>query len=294
VLCEFIAAEKTAYGVSRLCRVFGISRTSFYAWAARAGGPTAAELEDAYAIQAARQAWTEHRRTYGARRLTAEVRDRGHAWNRKRVARLMRLGAIEGVHRRRRGKYGRRSLSTATAPDRVERNFTAADPNQLWVADITYLRSWEGFVYLAVVVDAYSRKVVGWAMADHLRTELVLDAVGMAITSRKPAAGTVHHTDRGSQYTSYEFGKALRSSGLLASMGRVGSAFDNAMAESVFATLKTELIYQRSWPTRHELEMEVFSYLEGFYNIRRRHSRLNNLSPTDYENINLTRNEVSA
>jgi putative transposase len=172
VLCEFIAAEKTAYGVSRLCRVFGISRTSFYAWAARAGGPTAAELEDAYAIQAARQAWTEHRRTYGARRLTAEVRDRGHAWNRKRVARLMRLGAIEGVHRRRRGKYGRRSLSTATAPDRVERNFTAADPNQLWVADITYLRSWEGFVYLAVVVDAYSRKVVGWAMADHLRTEL--------------------------------------------------------------------------------------------------------------------------
>jgi putative transposase len=176
------------------------------------------------------------------------VRDRGHAWNRKRVARLMRLGAIEGVHRRRRGKYGRRASSTATAPDRVERDFTATGPNQLWVADISYLRSWEGFVYLAVVVDAFSRKVVGWAMADHLRTELVLDAVGMAITTRKPPAGTVHHTDRGSQYTSYEFGKALRASGLLASMGRVGSAFDNAMAESVFATLKTELIYRRAGP----------------------------------------------
>jgi transposase InsO family protein len=275
--------------------VFGVSRTSFYSWAARDGGPTAAELDDAYAIESARTAWTEHRRIYGARRLTAEVRDRGHAWNRKRVARLMRLGAIEGVHRRRRGKYGRRrSISTATAPDRVERNFAAAAPNQLWVADISYLRSWEGFVYLAIVVDAFSRKVVGWAMADHLRTELVLDAVGMAITARKPAAGTVHHTDRGSQYTSYEFGKALRSSGLLASMGRVGSAFDNAMAESVFATLKTELIYRRSWPTRHELEMEVFSYLEGFYNTRRRHSRLGNLSPTDYETMHATQNEVSA
>jgi putative transposase len=294
VLCEFIAAEKTSYGVRRLCRVFGISRTSFYDWAARAGGPTTAELEDAYAIHAAREAWMEHRRVYGARRLTAEIRDRGHAWNRKRVARLMRLGAIEGVHRRRRGKYGRRSLTTATAPDRVERNFTAAAPNQLWVADITYLRSWEGFVYLAVVVDAFSRRVVGWALADHLRTELVLDAVGMAITTRKPPAGTVHHTDHGSQYTSYEFGKTLRASGLLASMGRVGSAFDNAMAETVFATLKTELIYRRSWPTRHDLEMEVFSYLEGFYNTRRRHSRLGNLSPTDYENIHLTRNEVSA
>ena len=198
------------------------------------------------------------------------------------------------MHRRRRGKSGRRSVSTATAPDRSNATSPRQRANRLWVADISYLRSWEGFVYLAVVVDAFSRKVVGWAMADHLRTELVLDAVGMAITTRKPPAGTVHHTDRGSQYTSYEFGKALRASGLLASMGRVGSAFDNAMAESVFATLKTELIYRRSWPTRHELEMEVFSYLEGFYNTRRRHSRLDNLSPTDYETMHGTQKEVSA
>jgi transposase InsO family protein len=294
VLCEFIAAEKTTYGVRRLCRVVRISPASFYAWAARAGGPTAAELEDAYAIEAARTAWAQHRQVYGARRLTAEIRDRGHAWNRKQVARLMRLGAIEGMHRRKRGKYGRRTVSAATAPDLVERNFTASAPDRLWVADISYLRTWEGFVYLAVVVDAFSRKVVGWAMADHLRTELALDAVGMAITARRPAAGTVHHTDRGTQYTSYEFGKALRASDLLASMGRVGSAFDNAMAESVFATLKSELIYRRAWPTRHELEMEVFSYLEGFYNTRRRHSRLGNLSPTDYETMHLTQNEVSA
>jgi putative transposase len=290
----FIAAEKTTYGVRRLCRILGVSKSAFYDWHARGGGPSAAELEEAYAIHAAREAWSEHRQVYGARRLTAEIRDRGHRWNRKRVARLMRIGGIEGIHRRRRGKYGRRTASTATAADLVERDFTAPAPDQLWVADITYLRTWEGFLYLAVVVDACTRRVVGWAMADHLRTELVLDAVGMALVARKPAPGLVHHSDRGSQYTSYEFGKTLRTSGLLASMGRVGSAFDNAMAESVFATLKTELIYRRSWPTRHELEMEVFSYLEGFYNTRRRHSRLGNLSPTGYETMYLTQNEVSA
>ena len=177
LVCEFIAAEKTTYGVRRLCRVFRISPTSFYAWASRAGGPTAAEVEEAYAVETAREAWVEHRRVYGARRLTAEVRDRGHDWNRKRVARLMRTGGIEGIHRRRRGRYGRRTTSTATAPDLVARDFTAAAPNQLWVADISYLRTWEGFVYLAIVVDAFSRRVVGWAMADHLHTELVLDSV---------------------------------------------------------------------------------------------------------------------
>jgi putative transposase len=206
----------------------------------------------------------------------------------------MRLGAIEGAHRRRRGKYGRRTISTATAPDLAARNFTAAAPNQLWVADISYLRTWEGFVYLAIVVDAFSRKVVGWAMADHLRTELVLDAIGMAITTANPRPGRCITPIAAAQYTSYDFGKALRASGLLASMGRVGSAFDNAMAESVFATLKSELIYRRAWPTRHELEMDVFSYLEGFYNTRRRHSRLGNLSPADYETMHLTQNEVSA
>jgi putative transposase len=189
----FIAAEKTTYGVRRLCRVLGVSKTAFYDWGARGGGPTAAELDEAYAIHAAREAWCEHRRVYGVRRLTAEIRHRGHRWNRKRVARLMRAGGIEGMHRRRRGKYGRRSVSTATAADLVERNFTAPAPDQLWVADITHLRTWEGFLYLAVVIDACSRRacsrrVVGWAMADHLRTELVLDAVGMAVV--RPQAGT--------------------------------------------------------------------------------------------------------
>lgn len=293
-LWEFIDAEKTVYGVRPLCRVLGVSKSAYYEHRRREGGPSAADEADAHEAHQARAAWADHRRVYGARRLTAELRHRGLAWNRKKVARLMRLSGIEGAHRRRRGKYGKRSASTATAPDLVERQFTASAPNKLWVADITYLRTWEGFLYLAVVIDACSRKVVGWAMADHLRTELVLDAVGMAIFTRKPDPGLIHHTDRGSQYTAYEFGRTLRTSGILASMGRVGSAFDNAMAETFFATLKTELVYRRSWPTRHELEMEVFSYLQGFYNPRRRHSRLGNLSPSDYEQQFVTQNEASA
>ena len=286
--CEFIDAEKTTYGVRRLCRVLAVSKTAYYDWVARAGGPTSHEVDEAYAIHELRQAWAERRGVYGARRLTAEATDRGHQWARKRVARLMRVGGFEGVHRRRKGKKGKRGTGPAPAPDRVKRQFTVAGPNRLWVADITYLRTWEGFLYLAVVVDACSRKVVGWAMADHLGRELVLDAVGMAIFRRKPERDQlVHHSDRGSQYTSYDFGKALRASGVLASMGAVGTAHDNAMRESFFATLKEELIYRRSWQTRHELEMEVFSYIEGIYNPVRRHSRLDNLSPIAYEE-NLT------
>ena len=293
-MLAFIDANKTTYTVRALCRVLAISTSTYYASAARGHGPTPAEIAEAYRADAARDAWAAHRGVYGARRLTAEVRSRGHAWNHKHVARLMRLTGIEGAHRRRRGKYGKRAVATATAPDLVQRAFTATEPDRLWVADITYLRTWEGFLYLAVVVDAFSRRIVGWAMADHLRTELILDAVGMAIARRRPAPGTIHHSDRGTQYTSYEFGKSLRTSGLLASMGRVGSAFDNAMAETAFATLKTELVYRKAWTSRHELEMEVFSYIEGFYNTRRRHSRLDNLSPADYEERHLTHKQVSA
>jgi putative transposase len=283
VLCEFIAAEKTTYGVRRLCRVFGISPTSFYAWVTRAGGPTAAELEEAYAIEAARTAWVEHRRVYGARRLTAEVRDRGKTWNRKRVARLMRAGGIEGIHRRRRGKYGRRSASTATAPDLVERDFTATAPDQLWVADISYLRTWEGFAYLAIVVDAFSRRVVGWAMADHLRTELVLDAVGMAITTRKPAAGTVHHTDRGSQYTAIRYQNRLTDAGAVASIGSVGDSYDNAAAESLIGLYKTECTRRDGpWRSVDDLELATLSWVHWF-NTTRLHSALGHKPPIEVE-----------
>ncbi|GAA0910709.1 hypothetical protein GCM10009559_81510 [Pseudonocardia zijingensis] len=205
----------------------------------------------------------------------------------------MTVAGIEGIHRRRHGKKRSRVGAGSVAPDLVGRQFLTERPDQLWVADISYLRTWEGFLYLAVIVDACTRRVVGWAMADHLRRELVLDALGMALHQRKPSAGLIHHSDHGVQYTSIDFGRTLRTSGLVASMGSIGDAFDNAMAESFFATLKEEMIYRRAWPTRHELEMEVFSFIEGFYNPLRRHSRLGNLSPATYEQQLMTQTEVS-
>ena len=290
----FIAAEKTTYPVRLLCRVLQVSTSAFYDWIHR-GGPLVSDtdLDDAHAANQLHDAWAQHRRTYGARRLTAEVHDRGHAWNRKKVARLMTVAGIEGIHRRRHGKKRSRIGAGSVAPDLVKRQFVADGPDQLWVADISYLRTWECFLYLAVVIDACTRRVVGWAMADHLRRELVLDALGMALQQRTPAAGLIHHSDHGVQYTSIDFGRTLRTSGVVASMGSIGDAFDNAMAESFFATLKEELIYRRAWPTRHELEMEVFSFIEGFYNPLRRHSRLGNLSPATYEQQLTTQNEAS-
>jgi transposase InsO family protein len=293
----FIAAEKTTYPVRLLCRVLQVSASAFYDWSRR-GSPAISDgdLDDAHAANQLRDAWVEHRRTYGARRLTAEIRDRapqGQTWNRKKVARLMTVAGIEGIHRRRHGKKRSRIGAGSIAPDLVGRQFVAERPDQLWVADISYLRTWEGFLYLAVVIDACTRRVVGWAMADHLRRELVLDALGVALHQRTPADGLIHHSDHGVQYTSIDFGRTLRTSGVVASMGSIGDAFDNAMAESFFATLKEELVYRRAWPTRHELEMEVFSFIEGFYNPLRRHSRLGNLSPAAYEQQLTTQIEVS-
>ena len=290
----FIAAEKTTYPVRLLCRVLQVSASAFYDWIGR-GSPRVSDtdLDDAHAANQLREAWVEHRRTYGSRRLTAEIHDRGQDWNHKKVARLMTVAGIEGIHRRRHGKSRSRIATGSVAPDLVKRQFVAEGPDQLWVADISYLRTWEGFLYLAVVLDACSRRVVGWAMADHLRRELVLDALGMALQQRKPGPGLVHHSDHGVQYTSIDFGRTLRTSGVVASMGSVGDAFDNAMAESFFATLKEEMIYRRAWPSRHELEMEVFSFIEGFYNPLRRHSRLGNLSPAAYEQHLTTQPEVS-
>jgi putative transposase len=169
------------------------------------------------------------------------------------------------------------------ADDLVQRAFTATGPDQLWVADITYLPTWQGFLYLAVVVDAASRGVVGWAMANHLRTELVLDALDMALWNRRPAPGLIHHSDHGCQYTSLAFGRRCRAAGIAQSMGSVGDCYDNALAESFFATLECELIQRERWRTHAEARLAVFDYIEGFYNPRRRHSALGYLSPAEWE-----------
>ena len=200
----------------------------------------------------------------------------------------MREAGISGLVARKRGRTTIRVPGVRVADDLVERQFRPAAANVLWIADITYLRTWEGWLYLAAVQDAYSRMIVGWSMTDHMRTELVSDALEMAVARRRPAPGLIHHSDQGSQYVSLGFGQKCRDAGISRSMGSRGDAYDNAVAESFFATLKKELVHRQSWPTRRELASEVFEYIEAFYNRQRRHSTLGMLSPADYENSTLS------
>jgi putative transposase len=265
-----------------MCRVLGVSTSGYHAWVKRP--PSQRSLDDATIAAAIEQVWERSRRTYGAPRVHVELRfDHGIRCGRKRVARIMRQRGIEGVHRRRRRGLTRRDLAALPSSDLVERDFRPDAPDRVWVADITQQWTAEGWLYCAVVIDAFSRRVVGWSMASHLRTELVLDAFNMAVWNRRPDEGLIHHSDHGCQYTSLAFGRRLREAGIVGSMGTVGDCYDNAAAESFFATLKTELLSRRSWATRAEATTAIFDYIEAFYNRRRRHSTLDYLSPTDYE-----------
>ncbi len=219
------------------------------------------------------------RRTYGAPRIHADLQEMGVRCGKKRVARLMRQAALQGAYRRRAGRI--RDLQVPLAPDLVRRAFAVAQPDRLWVADITYIRTWAGWLYLAAVLDAFSRRVVGWAMQEHVETNLVLDALNMA--NRRPAPGLVHHSDHGTQYTSLTFGRRCLEAGVIPSMGTVGDAYDNAMAEAFFATLETELLMRQTFPHRGAARLAVFDYIEGFYNPHRRHSALGYLSPAEFE-----------
>ena len=279
---RFIEAEKAHFPVAFLCRALGVSPSGYYAWRKRP--PSVRALADAALSTSIRQIHAASRGTYGAPRIHAELADAHQTrCGRKRVARLMRAAGLVGVCRRRVVRTTRREATAPVSDDLVRRAFTAPAPNRLWVADITYLPTWHGFLYRAVGLDVFSRRVVGWAMADHLRTELVLDALEMAVWNRRPAPGLVHHSDHGCQYTSLAFGRRCRQSGIAVSMGSVGDCYDNALAESFFATLECELIARSRWRTRSEARMAVFDYIEGFYNSRRRHSALAYLSPAEYE-----------
>ena len=227
----------------------------------------------------------ESHTTYGMPRVRAELRDQGVIISRKRVARLMRCAKIRGVSRRRGYVVTtRRDARQRPAPDLVNRKFTAAGPNQLWVADMTYVPTWAGFIYLAVVLDVWSRRIVGWSIGERMTAELVLTALNMAIEQRKPE-DVVHHSDQGSQYTAIEFGTRCKAMGVRPSMGSVGDAYDNAMAESFFASLECELIDRRSFKTKTEARLALFTYIEGWYNPRRRHSALAYRSPANFERI---------
>ena len=273
-------AHRAAHPVAVLCRVLGVSPSGYYAAARR---PLSIRAQaDLVLTDRIHAVHARSRGTYGVPRVHAELGAAGVRVGRKRVARLMRAARLEGVSRRKRIFTTRRDRDARPAPDLVARDFTAGGPDRLWVADITYIPTWAGFLYLAVVVDAWSRRVVGWAMATHLRTELVLEALNMALTQRRPAA-VIHHSDQGTQYTSIAFGLRCREAGVRPSMGAVGDAYDNALCESFFATLECELLDRRRFPSQAEARMAVFEYLEGWYNPHRRHSALGYESPINYE-----------
>src|SRR5256885_9222490 len=268
------------FSIRAMCRVLEVSASGYYAWRRRMVSVRTRENEKLQ--QRIEAIYRRSRQTYGAPRIHAELREEGTRVSRKRVARLMKESGLAGVSRRKWTVTTRRDRSARPAPDLVDRQFVADKPNALWVADITYVPTWVGFLYLAVVLDVWSRKIVGWAMASHLRTSLVTAALDMAITQRSPA-NVIHHSDQGCQYTSIEFGKRCRQAGVRPSMGSVGDCYDNAMAESFFATLECELLDRRRFRTQAEARMAVFEVIEGFYNPRPRPPSLGYLSPVDYE-----------
>jgi putative transposase len=277
-----MSANQATFPVSVMARVLGVSKAGFYAWRRRP--PSARARSDAALLKRIRTVHASSRETYGAPRVHAELRAGGERYGRKRIARLMRDAGLVGASRRRRGPVTtRRDERARPAPDLVDRNFLADRPNQLWVADITFVPTAAGFLYLAVVLDAWSRRIVGWSMANHLRTELVLDALQMSIGQRRPAGEVIHHSDQGSQYTSLAFGNRCKEAGVRPSMGSVGDAYDNAMCESFFATLECELLDRRRFASQAEARVACFSFIEGWYNPVRLHSALGYRSPIRYE-----------
>ena len=273
-------ANQARFSIARMARVLGVSPSGFHAWRERE--PSKRAQSDEVLKACIGDIHQRSRGTYGAPRIHAELAEDGKRVARKRVARLMREMGLVGVCRRRKTATTRRADNARPAPDLVERQFQADAPDQLWVADITYVPTWTGFLYLAVVVDAFSRRIVGWSMANHLRTELVLEALDMALWQRRPAT-VVHHSDQGCQYTSYAFGKRCREMGVRPSMGSVGDCYDNAMAESFFATLECELLDRNTFRTHAEARLAIFEFIEGWYNPHRRHSGLDYRSPINFE-----------
>jgi putative transposase len=276
-----MSANQATFPIATMARVLGVSEAGYYAWRHRS--PSARALADAVLLKRVRTIHASSRETYGAPRVHAALRADGGKHGRKRVARLMCAAGLVGASRRRAGvTTTKRDKEARPAPDLVDRDFTATAPNQLWVADITFIPTAAGFLYLAVVLDAWSRKIVGWSMANHLRAELVVDALEMALGQRRPH-NVILHSDQGSQYTSLAFGKRCKEAGVRPSMGSVGDAYDNAMCESFFATLECELLERRRFASHAEARMACFSFIEGWYNPARLHSGLGYRSPIAYE-----------
>src|SRR6266545_4112391 len=294
---RLVDQERAHHAVSLLCSVLGVSRQAYYAWRGRA--PSARELRDRELKELIGEVFAESRRTYGAPRVAKTLRrKRGQPVATKRVARLMGELGLRGLSRGRKGHGTTVQDPAATsAPDLLKRNFSADAPDRIWVADITYIRCYEGWLYLAIVMDLFSRKIIGWSMRVTLEAEIVSDALAMAVARRRPAAGVIHHSDRGSQYTSILMGKTLRKLDVVPSMGSRGCAYDNAACESAIGTIKLELVEQHVFATRDIARLRVFDYIEAFYNPLRMHTTLGDLSPNEYEaayHATLTEDRVAA
>jgi putative transposase len=276
-----VNANQAAFPVRKLCHVLGVSRSGFYDWLRRT--PSQRAMDDAVLGERIRAIHADCDATYGMPRIRAELAEQGVRVGGKRIARLMRAAELRGVSKRRGFVVTtQRDAKQRPAPDLVKREFKADGPNQLWVADMTYVPTWAGFIYLAIVLDVWSRRVVGWSIGERMLADLVLAALNMALAQRKPRS-VIHHSDQGSQYTSIAFGNRCTEMGVRPSMGSVGDAYDNAMAESFFATLECELLERRSFKTKTEARSALFTYIEGWYNPRRRHSGLGYLSPLNFE-----------
>lgn len=284
-----MSEHRAVHPIRVMCRVLGVSASGYYAWEARE--PSAREQANTQLLERIRVIHTKSRATYGAPRVIAELREDGEHVGHNRVARLMREAGLLGASRRKGCWTTRRNKDARPAPDLVERNFSADAPDRLWVADITYIPTWTGFLFLAVVLDVFSRRIVGWAMANHLRTELILDALNMAIWRRRPHE-VIHHSDQGCQYTSIAFGSRCREAGVRPSMGSTGDCFDNAMCESFFATLECELLGRHKFHSQAQAVPVVFEFIEGWYNTQRRHSSLGQIAPREFERRHEARSKV--
>ena len=278
---RFIDAEKARYPIRLLCRCLAVSRSGYYAWRNRSASDRA--REDARLKVKIAASHTASRRTYGSPRILRDLREAGDRVSRKRVARLMRTLEIEGIRKRRFRTTTDSSHRFPVAPNIVMRDFEVDEPNTAWATDITYIATLEGWLYLAVILDLFSRRVVGYAMSERIDRVLVLDALREALRQRPGVRDLVHHSDRGSQYASHDYREALDEAGIMCSMSRRGNCWDNAVAESFFGTLKMELIYELPLQTRGATRNGVADYIENFYNVRRRHSSLDYMSPVEFE-----------
>ncbi len=282
---HFVDIEKALYPVSLLCRLLKVSRSGYYAWASRK--PSRRAVADEVLALQIKAFHEQSRRTYGSPRIWLDLRDAGLHVGRKRVPRLMAENGWQSVHRRSWRHFTKADPQAEPAPDRLHRDFTAAGLNEKWVADVTYVPTVQGWLYLAIVLDVFSRRIIGWSMDTHRKTQLVCDAVKMAVANRGgKVAGVIHHSDRGGEYTSHDLDKALRDAGALASMGSVADCYDNSMAESFFGALETELFWaqpHRRFEAHREAKLAIFDFVEVFYNRQRRHTSIGGIPPVTFE-----------